>query len=218
MSLGACFEKTSREQTGLIALISVFIAALITSTLIGSKLIVIGPLTLSAGIIVFPFTFLSLDVIADCFGRATANRAIQISIAIQLFVIFFVWLGGALPTSPLRPLGDAYSKMFSLAPRMVLASIMAFFVSQVFDVAIFLAVKKKTGGKYLWLRTNAATLVSQLIDTAVFSTVFLAGVLPAYEIVKAGATVYCAKVILGLINTPFVYLGRQFIRGRNVHH
>ena len=211
-------EKTTREQTGLIALTSLFIAALVTSTLIGSKLIVAGPLTLSAGIIVFPFTFLSLDVIADCFGRATANKTIQISIPIQLFVMFFVWLGGALPTSPLRPLGTAYNQMFSLAPRMVLASITAFFVSQIFDVSIFLAVKEKTGGKFLWLRTNTATLVSQLIDTAVFSTVFLAGVIPAYEIFKASATVYCAKVLLGLINTPFVYLGRYFIRGRNVHH
>ncbi len=208
----------TRAQTGLIALTAIFIAALITSTLIGSKLVVIGPLTLSAGIVVFPFTFLSLDVIADCFGRATANKTVQISIPVQLFVIFFVWLGGVLPQSPYRPLGSAYAKMFSLAPRMVLASVIAFFVSQLFDVSIFLSVKERTQGKRLWLRTNVATLLSQLIDTAAFSAVFLGGVIPVFEIVKAGATVYCAKVALGFVNTPFVYLGRYLIRGKNADH
>ncbi len=204
-----------RRDVGLIALVSVFISALITSTLIGSKLFSLGPLTLSAGIIVFPFTFLSLDVIADCYGRAMANATIKVSIVIQLFVLFFVWLGGWLPTSPLRQMGGAYQKMFSLAPRMVLASVTAFFISQLFDVTVFLSVKEKTNGKRLWLRTNVATFISQAIDTTVFSIVFLGGVIPAYEILKAGVTVYCAKVFLGLINTPFVYLGRYLIFKRN---
>ena len=200
-----------RRDVGLIALVSIFISSLITSTLIGSKLFVLGPFTLSAGILVFPFTFLSLDVIADCYGRATANATIKVSIVIQLFALFFVWLGGWLPPSPLRHLGGAYQKMFSLAPRMVLASIAAFFISQLFDVSVFLSVKEKTKGQQLWLRTNIATLISQAIDTTVFSIVFLGGVIPAYEILKAGLMVYCAKILLGLINTPFVYLGRFLI-------
>jgi queuosine precursor transporter len=203
-------------NSGLIVLTAIFMAALVTSTLIGSKLVQFGSVTLSAGVLVFPFTFLSLDIAADCYGKAEARTIIKVGICIQIFVLFFVWLGGALPASPLRDLGDAYAKMFSLTTRMVTASIVAYVVSQTLDVAVFLRLKAKTKGRFLWLRTNAATLTSQLIDTAIFSAIFLAGVIPIDELVKTATVVYLAKIILGFLNTPFVYIGRHLIGKQNV--
>jgi queuosine precursor transporter len=197
------------KATGLTVLTGIFVAALVTSTLIGSKLILLSGVSVSAGILVFPFTFLSLDVAADCYGKSTAKTIIRVGILVQIFVLFFVWLGGMLPASPLRDMGPAYEQVFSLTGRMILASVSAYLCSQILDITVFLQVKEITGQSKLWLRTNVATLTSQLIDTAVFTGIFLGGVIPFSELLQTGATMYAVKIILGFVDTPFVYLGRR---------
>ena len=126
---------------------------------------------------------------------------------IQLFVLAFVYLGAELPASTKRDLGDAYNKMFSLSGRMVLASLCAYAVSQLTDVGVFLKVRQLTQKKLLWLRTNIATLCSQAIDTTVFMTIFLGGVLPWQDLFKTALTAYLVKITVAAFDTPFVYLG-----------
>lgn len=191
---------------------SVFIAALVTATLTGSKLVDIGPVTVSVGLFIFPFTFIALDTIAEIYGKKTAQNLIKITMGIQLFVLAFVYLGGVLPASEKRDLGDAYEKMFSLSGRMVLASLTAYAVSQITDVGVFLKMSEITNKRFLWLRTNVATLCSQAIDTSVFMVIFLGGVIPWDALLKTALTAYLVKVIVAAFDTPFVYLGVHWAR------
>lgn len=201
-------SKTSGEA----AITSFFIASLLTATFIGSKLTEIAGLTVSVGLFVFPFTFIACEIAAEVYGREFTQSLIRVGIVIQLYVLLLVALGGLLPVSNARDIGDAYEKMFSLAPRMILASILAYTVSQFLDLGIFLRIKEATQGKHLWLRANVASYASQAVDTAIFTGVFLGGVLPFRSLLAAGSVAYFVKILVGTIDTPIVYLGVKWLR------
>ena len=187
-------------------------ASLITSTLLGSKLVLLGGITMSVGLFIFPFTFIANEIMTETHGKAASKKLIATGIWIQLYVLFFVSVGALLPSSPVRDLGDAYEKMFALAPRMVIASMIAYAVSQLTDITAFLKIKTMTQGRHLWLRANLATYISQAIDTTLFMVIFLGGVLPWGALLKTGITAYLVKIILGTVDTPFVYLGVKLVR------
>jgi uncharacterized integral membrane protein (TIGR00697 family) len=192
---------------GQILLTAFFISSLIASTLLGSKLVQLLGVTVSAGLFIFPFTFVVNEIVAEVYGRRASRFLIKTGIVVQFYVLFFVWLGGILPSAPERDLTTAYQQMFLLAPRMVIASITAYFVAQFLDLEAFLKIRKWSDGRYLWLRANGASYVSQAIDTLIFTTIFLGGILSPTELFKTGLTAYLVKIAVGTLDTPFVYLG-----------
>ncbi len=200
--------RPSGGVDGRTAVSAFFVASLLTATFIGSKLTEVFGVTVSIGLFVFPFTFVAMEVATEVYGKAYAKGLIRTGIWIQLYVLALISLGSLLPDSSLRGIGDAYGKVFSLAPRMILASITAYTVAQLLDVAVFLRIRKATGGRHLWLRANIATYLSQAVDTAVFMGIFLYGVIPFPALVSAALAAYTVKIVVGTLDTPFVYLGR----------
>jgi uncharacterized integral membrane protein (TIGR00697 family) len=185
---------------------------LVCSNLLGSKLVDIFGITVSVGIFVFPFTFIASDVLTEVFGKKSAQDAVIVGIAIQIYVLFFVFLGGLLPASPQRDLGHAYETMFGLAPRMVIASIIAYSVSQFLDVKVFAYLKKRWSGRFLILRTNLSTWLVQVLDTFIFLAIFLGGVLGFSAWWKAFLFSYVSKMIVATFDSPFVNLGVWIVR------
>jgi uncharacterized integral membrane protein (TIGR00697 family) len=100
-------------------------------------------------------------------------------------------------------------EIFSLLPRVVAASLGAYLISQHHDIWAFHFWKQKTEGKYLWLRNNFSTAVSQLIDSLVFSLGAFWGIFPAWELIQIIITTYVFKVIVALVDTPFIYFARK---------
>ncbi len=197
----------TRSAQGFILFTAIFIASLVTSTLLGSKLLLIGGVTISAGLFIFPFTFVANEIVTEVYGTKTARFLVSCGIVIQLYVLFFVWLGGAIPASPARDLTEPYRQMFSLAPRMVIASIVAYLCSQFLDIEVFHRIRKLTHGRFLWLRANLASYISQALDTTVFTLIFLYGIVPLSDLFLTGLTSYVVKVIVCTLDTPLVYLG-----------
>lgn len=202
----------SKLSQSFILLTALFIASLITSTLLGSKLLLIHGITVSAGLFIFPFTFVTSEIVTEVHGPKSARFLVTTGIFVQLYVLFFVWLGGVFPASPVRDLTVPYQQLFSLAPRMVIASIVAYFVSQFLDIEVFQRLKLATRGKFLWLRANLASYVSQALDTALFTFIFLGGVVPWRDLVLTGLTSYFVKIAVGTLDTPLVYLGVKFAK------
>ncbi len=194
------------------ALVAIFTASLVAANLLGSKLVDIFGVTVSVGIFVFPFTFIVLDILTEIYGKKSAQRTVLVGIAVQVYVLFFVYLGSVFPASAKRDLGDAYEKMFALAPRMVVASIVAYSVSQIIDVQIFARLKQRFAQRFLLLRTNASAWISQFIDTAIFMGIFLGGVLSFSSWWKSFLVAYFAKMIVATFDSPFVNLGVWLIR------
>ncbi|MBT9317926.1 queuosine precursor transporter [Leptothoe spongobia] len=148
--------------------------------------------TVAVGVLPYPLTFLCTDLISELYGRTRANQVVWVGLLLNLWVVFIVWLGGILPGfEAINPttgelVRDAagrvpvFFEIRNLTFGAVTASMIAYLTAQFVDVQLFHFWKELTQGKYLWLRNNGSTLLSQLVDTSavVLITHFLAGVLP----------------------------------------
>ena len=197
--------------TGPTLLGSIFIGAMLTSTFLSSKFVQLVGLDFSMGLLVFPFTFLSNELTAELYGRNASRRLVQIGMGIQLFALAFIALAMTLPDSPVRQSSTAMKELFGLAPRMVFASLSAYTLSQFIDIEAFLTLKNKWSGKYLGLRANLASILSQAIDTLTFLLIFLGGVIPWPAFWSNALTAFSVKIIVGFIQTPLLYAGKKLI-------
>lgn len=196
----------------LILLSALFTSSLVCANLLGSMLVVIFGVTVSVGIFVFPITFIVIDIITEVYGKKTAVETVKVGLVIQIYVLGFVYFAGLFTPSPIRDLSEAYKQMFSLTPRMVLASIVAYGFSQFLDVSVFAKLKDKFSGRFLLLRTNLTSWFIQFIDTAIFMSIFLGGVLPFEVLWKSFLTAYITKMIVATCDSPFVNLGVKYLR------
>jgi len=193
------------------------------------------PFVLAIGVLPYPITFLCTDLISELFGKKRANFVVWLGLLLNLWVIFIVWLGGALdaPMSlsngelPLNvtdgevivPHGYEFYHIRKLTLGATAASMIAYLAAQFIDVQIFHFLKKKTNGKMLWLRNNVSTLVSQLVDTSavILITYYYANGLPLNEdgtlthpLIYFILSGYVFKVVVALLDTlPFYIATRQ---------
>jgi len=107
---------------------------------------------------------------------------------------------------------EAFEKIFTMTPRIILASMIAYLIAQIHDVYAFHYWKNKTRGKHLWIRNNASTIVSQAIDTVIFITVAFYGVVPLEVLLNMIVSQYIVKVAIALIDTPFIYVATNLAK------
>jgi uncharacterized integral membrane protein (TIGR00697 family) len=101
------------------------------------------------------------------------------------------------------------AQLFGVYPRVVAASLLAYLISQLHDVWAFDFWKVRSRGRYLWLRNNASTMVSQAIDSVIFCVVAFWGVFPWSDFFQILATTYLLKFAIAAADTPFIYLARK---------
>lgn len=199
----------------LVALSMAFVTFLVVANIIAVKLVAIGGWVLPAGIIAYPFTFLISDTIAELYGRKVASRIIWLGFAMSLAMVVLVYVSRLLPEAGFWENQEAYDTILGSVPRIVLGSMVAYLVSQHHDIIAFHFWKRLTNGRYLWLRNNASTVVSQAIDTVLFVTIAFGGTLPADVIWNMLGTQYAAKLLIAAADTPFVYALVAFYRRMN---
>lgn len=167
------------------------------------KLVVLGPLTVSAGILVYSATFLITDLLSELWSKDDARRAVWAGFYGSIALVATVWITLAWPSPSYgQDIATAFDTALGLTPRVVLASMVAYLVSQHLDVTLFHYLKRVTHKKHLWLRNNASTIVSQLVDSVLFASVAFYGLYPLLPLI---AGTWVVKVGIALIDTPFVY-------------
>ena len=211
------------KQQQLAAKIYLYLAALFITSLVVSNLIfqkffywypfdgtVFGSrlFELSVGILPYPITFLITDLISEIYGKRAANRLVTAGIFASFFSMGILLVSDFVPAMESSPVDDAtFTKVFSLSPLAVLASMIAYLLAQFVDIRIYHFWKKLTKGKMLWLRNNFSTFASQFLDT--FSVILLLsifGILPwdlFYGLVLSG---FIFKVLVAALDTPLLYL------------
>ncbi|MBL6644481.1 MAG: queuosine precursor transporter [Flavobacteriaceae bacterium] len=211
------------KQQQLAAKIYLYLAALFITSLVVSNLIfqkffywypfdgtVFGSrlFELSVGILPYPITFLITDLISEIYGKRAANRVVTAGIFASFFSMGILLVSDFVPAMESSPVDDAtFTKVFSLSPLAVLASMIAYLLAQFVDIRIYHFWKKLTKGKMLWLRNNFSTFASQFLDT--FSVILLLsifGILPwdlFYGLVLSG---FIFKVLVAALDTPLLYL------------
>ena len=211
-------NKKFKDQFYLI-LAGIFIASLVTCNLIANKFVTVDlgfkVFIVSAGILPYPFTFLVTDLISELYGQKKANLVVFAGFIASMFVLLFLWLGGQFNAIPDSVVTDqTYDSVFRNAWRIIAASMTAYLFAQFIDVRIFHFWKKLTNGKHLWLRNNASTVVSQLLDTILVIFILFFGVWGTDQIISAIIDGWLFKMLMALIDTPIIYGIIYLLKGK----
>ena len=163
-----------------LTLAGLFITALVVCNLIANKFVSVDlgfyTFTLSAGVLPYPITFLITDILSEMYGRNKTSRVVLMGFAALLFTILILWLGKQFAAIESSPVSDSvYNAAFGNSQRVIFASMTAYLVAQLVDVRSFHFWKRLTNGKMLWLRNNASTMLSQLVDTTLVVGVLFYG-------------------------------------------
>lgn len=204
-------------------LISFYIFAIVVAELMGGKTFPIGKIgsfSLNASVAIFliPLVYSINDIIVEVHGKERARGVIRSGIVIVFFLVlvtaFFTSLS---PSTRFVPSEAAYDLIFKQSLRISVASLLAFAVADLLDLAVFVKLREALGKKSLWLRNNLSNTISLFFDTAIFislafyalerplqeNLVFLAGIIIPYWLLKC---------FMSAIVTPFVYIGVKWLR------
>lgn len=188
-----------------VAVVALFVTALITSNIIAVKLIDVAGLVLPAAIVIFPISYILGDVLTEVYGYRAARRVIWLGFACNLFAVAAIWVGGLLPPAGFWQGQEAYEAILGLAPRILLASFAAYLVGEFANAYVLARMKVAMGGRHLWMRTIGSTLVGQGLDSAVFITIAFAGILPWPAMLTAVVTQWLVKSAYEALATPVTY-------------
>ena len=165
--------------------------------------------TASMGAILYSGIYFATDVLNEKFGREEANRAVMLgfvaNIAVMITLLISVQFRPSEITGSALEVHNAISTLAGYSPFFVIGSLIAYLVSQTFDVWIFHRIKVLTDGKYLWLRNNVSTITSQALDTFLYTFVWVIGTELSFAAAFGIAlTKYVFKVIIALVDTIFI--------------
>ncbi len=167
------------------------------------------------GNVLFAVTFLVTDILSECEGRKEANKAVGLGVLASVFFLVLSQSWQLYVPSENDTMQKAVAEVFSNTPRMILASLAVYTVSQLFDVWIYhkwwAFTEKRFGSrrKFLWLRNNGSTLVSQIINTLLFTLLAFWGTYDIPTLWSVFASSYVIYFFVALLDTPAVYLGRR---------
>jgi len=190
----------------LAVLATLFTTCLLVANIIAVKLISIGGWVVPAGVIAYPLTFLFTDVISELYGRRIASKVVWVGFGANLLMVVLVFGGRLLPPAPFWEGQPAYESILGMVPRIVLASMVAYLISQHHDIFAFHFWRRKTKGRFLWLRNNASTMVSQGLDTGLFIPIAFWGIVSTETLLNMLLTQYVIKLAIAACDTPFCYL------------
>ncbi len=213
-------DLTSREGKKVMMLLGIFVLALTTANLLGSKVTPIWGVAVSVSIFTYPFTFVVTDIIEEVYGRELSKQFLMTGVVALLLLFAITALSVYLPAHErFADSAEAYSGTFKNSLRFIIASVTAFGISQLHDIWSFEFWKKKTNGKFLWLRNNLSTFVSQGIDTFIFMFIAFYGISDRFTagfIVELSLTYWAFKLAFAVLDTPLVYAGVRWLRGEVV--
>ena len=176
-------------------------------------------MSVPAGVIAYPFTFLATDLVSELFGRKKAQLMVWVGFFMNFFMLLLMSINHALPNTYGVSGGlNVFEEVYEFMIGNTIASMIAYLTAQTVDVRLFHFWKSLTQGKYLWLRNNASTTVSQLVDsTAIITILFLAGklgdnVTKVSDVIILIVNSYLFKFFFALFDTPLFYLGVWIFR------
>ncbi len=230
-------ETQSTPTIPQVSLIALFVTALITAQVTAAKVLAFdlpvtlpvtgAELVLPGAALAYALTFLASDCYAELYGRRAAQIVVNVAFAMNFVLLVLVWSTIWAPAAPASVDPAAFETVLGASTNIVAGSLLAYLVSQNWDVWVFHEIRDRTGGDMLWVRNLASTASSQAIDTVIFVGVafYLAPVLLGVGPVLGGAELaalivgqYLLKLAIAVLDTPVVYLVVGFVRSRAGEH
>lgn len=189
----------------------IYSGSLVLAAVMASKIIAVGRLVVPAGVLAYCLTFLITDVISEIWGKERAQTVVMGGFITLVLVFLLTGVSILWPPASFWPHQKAYETILGSSARIMVASLTAYLFSQYHDVWAFHFWKRVTSDRFLWLRNNASTIVSQLLDSVVFITIAFYGSMPLVPLILGQ---WVVKVGIAALDTPFVYLLVYLVRRR----
>jgi len=192
-----------------------FVTVLLCANVIGAaKVARLGGFTFGAGVLFFPISYIFGDVLTEVYGYARARKVVWAGFGALAFASFMSWAILAFPPAPAWPHQAAYETVFGATPRIVLASLVAYFCGEFCNSYVLAKMKLRTEGRLLWSRTIGSTIVGEAVDSALFYPLaFLAA--PGWSrdlVIQVMLSNYGLKVLWEVLMTPLTYRIVSFLK------
>jgi len=199
------YHSSTPQYKYLDALTTAFVVVLLVSNLVAQKVCQIGPFAVSGAILLFPITYIFGDVFTEVYGFAASRRAIWLGFFGTALLYLMGSLTIALPPAPKWHNQQAFATVFGVIPRILAASLTAFWAGEFANSYTMARLKLLTDGRMLWTRTIGSTIVGQAVDTTIVVFITFVGAVPLSTLGNMIATGYLLKVVYEVLATPLTY-------------
>lgn len=184
----------------------IFVTTLLVSNIIASKIGAFGSLFLPVAVVVFPLSYVVADILTEVYGYAAMRRVIWMGFFCNLLAVAMYFIALKIPAAPFYQDQSAFALVFGAAPRILLASFVAYLFGSFTNAFILAKLKVRTEGRLLWLRTIVSTLIGEGLDSVIFITIAFGGVFPTEQIGTLILTQWMFKSVFEIIVTPLTYV------------
>jgi uncharacterized integral membrane protein (TIGR00697 family) len=183
-----------------------FVTVLLCANLIGaSKVATLFGVTFGAGVLFFPISYVFGDILTEVYGYARARKVVWAGFGALVFASFMSWAVLAFPPAPGWPHQAAFQTVFGSTPRIVVASLVAYFCGEFCNSYVLARMKVKMSGRHLWMRTIGSTIVGEAVDSAIFYPLAFLGIWSTELVVQVMISNYLLKAGWEAAMTPFTY-------------
>jgi uncharacterized integral membrane protein (TIGR00697 family) len=194
-------------------IMAAFVTVLLCSNLIGaSKVCRIWGFTFGAGILFFPISYLFGDILTEVYGYARARKVVWAGFSAMIFASFMAWSVLQFPPDPTWGQQAAFETVFAATPRIVLASLLAYFFGEFCNSFVLAKLKIFTEGRFLWMRTIGSTMVGEAVDSLIFYPTAFLGIWSRELVLRVMFGNYVLKVLWEVFATPLTYAIVNFLK------
>lgn len=186
-------------------LVALFVAVLLISNIASTKILILWKFTFDGGTILFPLSYIFGDILTEVYGFKRSRRVIWLGFFSALLMSLVLYVVQMLPPANGWSNQQAFETLLGFVPRIVLASLIAYFMGEFSNSVTLSLLKIRTKGKLLWLRTISSTIIGEGIDTIVFCMVAFYGILPDNLLWAVILSNYVFKCSVEIIFTPLTY-------------
>lgn len=204
--------NTTRQYQYLDIITGLFVALLLISNITATKIVQVGPFTFDGGTLLFPLTYIFGDILTEVYGYARSRRVIWTGFISLFLFVAMVSLVQYLPAAGDWVNQDAYEAILGQAPRIVVASFIAFFAGSFANSYIMARMKIWSKGKHLWQRTIGSTMVGEGVDTLLFCVIAFYGIFPTSLLLAVILSNYVFKVAVEVLCTPATYAAVRVLK------
>ncbi|HRY82588.1 MAG TPA: queuosine precursor transporter [Candidatus Moranbacteria bacterium] len=193
-------------------IMAVFVAVLLISNIASTKILVLWKFTFDGGTILFPLSYIFGDILTEVYGYKKSRKVIWTGFFCSGLMSLILMIVNFLPAASDWPYQEAFNDILGLTPRIVLASLIAYFAGEFSNSYILAKIKILMSGKSLWVRTIGSTLAGELVDTLFFILIAFYGILPNGLLLAVFVSNYIFKCGVEILFTPVTYKVVRFLK------
>jgi len=193
-------------------LVALFVAVLLISNIASTKILSIWKFTFDGGTILFPLSYIFGDILTEVYGFRRSRRVIWLGFMAAILMSLTFYVVQLLPPAAGWSYQDDFSHILGFVPRIVLASLVAYFAGEFSNSFTLSKLKIFTRGRFLWIRTITSTLIGEGLDTLLFCTIAFYGTIPFPVLISVILSNYIFKCSVEILFTPFTYIIVNFLK------